>query len=649
MIELWQTYLEPLGGTFALILTLIWALGRRFYWFPRAHAIRSYDEPPREVLKDYLQKFATSSNGIYHLYGTMNHFMTRVGTSEHSHHDSAIIGYKNINHTSLMLTDPLCAPEHRGEAITHFAKFCEHQKHDAFLLAIDQTTADEAKKQGYKLLKIGQEPIFDLATYNVDALPTKLKSSIRQVAKKGVVIEEIPLSKMFTPALASPLNDLLGKWFMTRGSDAFRLLTEVAPVKAADEKKFFVARSNDTIEGLLVCSKIFGRHGYFLHDLIRAPFSVNGVTDALVVHALKSLKEEGYAIASLGVSPLAGINPAKDSDFPRVTRLLKWTFENVRSTYRFKELYHFKKKFLPSHEEASYLAIPKSGLKLRNIHAILGMFSDLNLWRQASFVLRKWRLGYNVPKPLAKFLNPDKILLPPMASFDRETVFTRLKFTLGMLFLNIYTFIYTTDLQGQIDQDILEQHGFSFQNFSEHSWSILVTSNFVHFNYAHLIINMMGLVLFCGALEIVGGSCLTAIVYIFGLQSNLPTGLVLLPLLHWISPSQFNDTLEYVDVGASLGIMCGFGGLAYLMKPDIRRVLIAASCLAFVVYALVTKELIGVDHAFAIICGALFTKAYFRFQPSQQTFDSAEIRYFDRRAKRSDYTTDNSQEGKQAA
>ena len=569
----------------------------------------------------------------------MSHFITRIGSAEHenphTNHESAIIGYKNIDRTSMMLTDPLCAPAHRGEAIARFVKYCEHNKHDALMLAIDQSTADEAKKQGFKLIKIGQEPIFDLANYDSEALPSKLKSSIRQVAKKGVGIEEIPVSKMFTPAFATPLNDLLSKWFMTRGSDAFRLLTEVAPVKAAEDKKFFVARSNDTIEGLLVCSKIFGRNGYLLHDLIRAPFSVNGVTDALVVHALKSLKEQGFEIASLGVSPLAGINPKSEpSDFPRVTNLLHWTFENVRSTYRFKELYHFKKKFLPSREEASYLAVPKGRLKLRHVVAILSMFSDLNLFRQAAFVLRKWRLGYNVPKPLAKFLNPDKILLPPMASFDRETVFSRLKFTLGMIFLNIYTFIYTTSADGQIDADILEQHGFSFQNFSEHSWSVLVTSNFVHFNYTHLIVNMIGLAFFCGALEIVGGSALAAIVYFFGLQSNLPTGLVLLPLLHWISPSQFNETTEYIDVGASLGIMCAFGGLSYLMKPKIRLVLVASSCTLFIGYAIFTKEFIGVDHASAIICGVLFTKAYFRFQPSQHMFDSSEIRYFDRRAKR---------------
>lgn len=634
MMDLWSNYMAPLAAAFLLIVGIMWAWGRRYYRFQARSSYRPTEEPTPDMIKQFLAKYGRSSNGIYHLYESMSHFITRLGGDSH-HHDLALIGYKDIGRTSLMLTDPLCTPDQRAEAINRFTKFSQQRKHDVLILAVDQITADAAVSQGYKLIKIGHEPIFDLATYNPDALPSKLKSSIRQVAKKGVIIEEIALENVFTPAIATPLNELLSKWFMTRGSDAFRLLTEVAPVKAAEEKKFFIARLSDSVEGLLVCSKIFGRNGYFIHDLIRAPFSVNGVTDALVMHALKALKDQGYEMASLGVSPLAGLSSSDKSDFPRINKLLKWTFENVRATYRFKELYHFKKKFLPSTEEPVYLAVPRSGIKIRHVIAILSMFSDLNVFRQAGFILRKWRLGQNLPKPLARFLSPGKVLLPPVASLDLETIFSRLKFSSAMIFLNIYTFVYTTDVNGNIDPDILEQHGFSFEQF-DNSWFILVTSNFAHFNYSHLIINMVGLALFCGALEIIGGSALAAVVYLFGLQANLPTGLLMLPLFHWMSPSLFHETTATVDVGASLGVMAGFGGLAYLMKPVVRRISIATASIGFIIYAVMTQEYIGVDHMCAIFCGAILTKAYFRFQPSQQVFDTVETRYFDRRTKRTD-------------
>ena len=630
----WITILEHFTALIAILIGCAWVWNRLLHKNDGVDKKNDALKPPKTLIKAYLQNFSLSSNGIYHLYGSMEHFFVKpsadgAGSSENL---PGMIGYKNVGNTTLMLTDPLCPRSNLREAIGQFITFCKDQKCDALLLAVNQETANEAKRLGYKLLKIGKEPIFDLTSYDPESLPSKLKSSIRQVTKKGVVIEELSLAAIFSPKITTQLNELLEKWFMTRGSDAFRLLTEVAPVKSAEDKKFFVARTNDSIEGLLVCSKIFGRNGYFLHDLIRAPFSVNGVTDALVIHALKSFKNEGYEMASLGISPLAGVDiDRSDPDFPRTTRFLKWTFENMNSTYRFKELYHFKKKFLPSTEETAYLAVPKSGLKLRYVFAILSMFSDLNLFRQALFLLKKWKMGYNIPKPLARVLHPDKILLPPMSSFDLETVFYRLKLTIIMAFLNIYTFIYTTDLKGQIDPSILQQHGFSFQNFIENSWFILVTSNFVHFNYTHLVVNIAGMLLFSGSLEILGGSTLATIVYMFGMQANIPTGLILLPMLQWMSPLLFNETKSYIDVGASLAVMSTFGGLIFLMKPKIRIGLVAISCIGFTAYAFLSKELIGVDHAFAVICGMAITAAYFKFQPSQSVFNNTDIRFFERR------------------
>ena len=91
------------------------------------------------------------------------------------------------------------------------------------------------------------------------------------------------------------------------------------------------------------------------------------------------------------------------------------------------------------------------------------------------------------------------------------------------------------------------------------------------------------------------------------------------------------ETASTLDVGASLGIMCGFGGLVYLMTPKLRTTLTVAAISGFLIYAVASKDLIGIDHAFAIGVGLYVTRKYFGYQPSQKVFDTIERKYFERR------------------
>ena len=180
---------------------------------------------------------------------------------------------------------------------------------------------------------------------------------------------------------------------------------------------------------------------------------------------------------------------------------------------------------------------------------------------------------------------------------------SRFKFTFLMLFINIYTYIFTTDFNGKISHDILENLGFSYTNFAEHKWFILVTSNFIHFHLAHLVVNMLMLILFTGSLEYLMGSSFTGMVYITAMNSNIPNGIFLLPMLREFYPSAWNDTVHYVDVGASLGIVGTLGGLARLLIPPARWTLLVVAIVGTLIGAIYLKTLFGLDHAFSALLG----------------------------------------------
>ena len=619
-------YLGTLSAAFFAVLALVLTMVRL-----ATHRSQSRpDDSPCDdgILGELLAKYGKSSNSIYHRYGEFKHLEIPL-TPPTQPMEKALLGYATKGRIDVLLTDPLCAEGAAKEVLTKFKSIVESQGRKPMLFAIDSNTATAAKSIGFKILKIGQEPTFDLESYSLETLPAKLRSSIRQVFKKGISIEEVKLEDLQLRKIAQPLNELLHHWFMTRGSEAFKLLTEVNPVRAAQDKKFFVARSEHHIEGFLACSKVYARNGFMIHDLIRAPVSINGVADALVATALDTLKTQGYTFATLGVSPLSGLGTSDPKvDFPRIQKLLHLIFEKVSVPYRFKELYHFKKKFHPTAEIPVYLAVPSSIITPIQILTILGLFSSLNPIRAIAFMVRKWRFGYNLPKPLAWALNPRRILLPPLSNLSLEVVAARLKFTISMVLLNVYTYLYTSDFSGRIDSDVLQRFGFSYATFADHKWFVIVSSNFVHFDMQHLGLNMMFLLIFGGALEILGGSTLAAFAFLFGLQSNIPTGLVLLPILKTVSPSLFEKTAYFVDVGASLGVMSCFGALAYLLKPKVSIFMILSGISFFLIYSIVGGDLIGLDHAIAVICGYSIAHIYLNSQPSQKVFKQTDNRFF---------------------
>jgi len=143
-------------------------------------------------------------------------------------------------------------------------------------------------------------------------------------------------------------------WLRERGGFTFRLFSQLRPLDGAEEKRYFIARQDGRMTAFVACSPIYARSGWYIEDIIRVPGAAYGTTELLVTTALDCLRDEGYSMATLGLSPFADLR--RDEHHPGRTRVLGAILAALGPFYNMRGYQHYKKKFAPTWFEPVYVA-----------------------------------------------------------------------------------------------------------------------------------------------------------------------------------------------------------------------------------------------------------------------------------------------------
>jgi lysylphosphatidylglycerol synthetase-like protein (DUF2156 family) len=227
------------------------------------------------------------------------------------------------------------------------------------------------------LLGVGESGYFKLPEWKpAGDRAKKVRSGVNQARRAGVRVERYDPLQNQDARTRAEIESLCQAWIDTREVDALGWLLELDPFSLSEHKRYFLARNAEgRLEGMLACSPIYARRGWYLEDLIRRPDAERGVSELLVVEAIGHLAAEGAELATLATSPLAGIKPdALTTPFKQLARMLTLICENLDAFYHFKKLHRFKSKFAPSFIEPEYVAIYPPRIRLRMIYAVVGAF-----------------------------------------------------------------------------------------------------------------------------------------------------------------------------------------------------------------------------------------------------------------------------------
>jgi lysylphosphatidylglycerol synthetase-like protein (DUF2156 family) len=261
----------------------------------------------------------------------------------------------------ICLSDPIC---HQESMLTLLDRFFQLYDYPVFL-HISRETAALLAERNFLVNEIGTETLIDVQHFSLSGKERAfLRSQINRAEKDGVTVKEQRCSQ----AGAEVLKAISASWLTKKVVHTHELSFIVRPAVYSDEPdvRKFVAYRRDSAIGFGAFDPIYrdGRVIGYLANTLRTTgdFSYS-VSDYIVMEALRTFKEEGKDILSLGYSPLYKVNDSGEFNYSKLLKgIFKCAYEFGECLYEFKALAFHKSRYHPGHngcrEMTVYCACP---------------------------------------------------------------------------------------------------------------------------------------------------------------------------------------------------------------------------------------------------------------------------------------------------
>lgn len=257
----------------------------------------------------------------------------------------AVIAYRLVGRTAVALGDPIGAPGSRTDVLRSFVEMCERNAWTPALHQLSPAGVTEAHAAGLLTVKIGEEAFIEFENWNLEDRSNKsLRSALRRVERTGARVVE--LERPIDAPTMDRLRSVSDAWLRTGGhrertfsvgrfDEAYLRATTVLAVMSADD---------EILAFVNVLPSYHSEYGNF--DLMRRiPTAPNGVIETLFVALLKRFQSEGLRGMTLGLAPLANLDPTTLTG-----RALRAVYERGSTVFNFAGLRSFKDRWNPRWE-----------------------------------------------------------------------------------------------------------------------------------------------------------------------------------------------------------------------------------------------------------------------------------------------------------
>lgn len=267
---------------------------------------------------------------------------------------AGMVLYQRYGDKLLVFKDPVLATGVRPSALIEaFLRYTDTIDVDVVFSMISTAWMGHLHDFGYHFLKVNEEAVVPLTGFTLaGGASAGFRRTIREVEKAGVSfrIMEPP----FDPDTVHRLREVSDSWLATKGGHELQFSACYFSPAYLQRNRIAVAVDGEgKIVGFInILTTRPG--GPATVDFMRfIPGVVNNIMDYLLIKAMSTLAEQGYASFSLGGAPLSDVGTRKTSRLPE--RMLHQFSTKAERMYNYQGLHHYKSKFHPEWE-ARYLA-----------------------------------------------------------------------------------------------------------------------------------------------------------------------------------------------------------------------------------------------------------------------------------------------------
>lgn len=304
----------------------------------------------REVVLEALDRYGGSPLSFLLRYEAPWHSFVGGG--------GGVVCYLEAPRAAVAWGDPLCRAEELSALVEEFARAMREERRGICFVAVCEATARVALAADFSVLKVGEEPWFDLATWYPPRgnRGKKLRWAVNHARAAGVEVEEYSPHRGRDRRVEGEVLEVLSRWRTALGRPEPESFLRAAPLEVAELKRIFLARRDGRVEAVLSCARLPAVNGWYLEDLIRVPEAVNGATELLVVEALRRLRISGATGAAFALAPMRGVGEQLDSRARRLALLLGLSVRGFDRRYRFRAIARYEARFGPSEWRPRYIA-----------------------------------------------------------------------------------------------------------------------------------------------------------------------------------------------------------------------------------------------------------------------------------------------------
>ena len=287
----------------------------------------------------------------------------------------AVVGYVASNSIRVVVGAPVCDRNRLDEVVSEFeVDTWNAGERVCYFAAESRLESVFSGSETHAKILLGAQPVWDPRDWGaIVKRQRSIRSQLNRARNKGVVIAEWP----FEQAREHPdLKACLKHWLDSKGLPPMHFMVEPDTLSRLEDRRVFVATRDDAVAGFLVLSPVATRNGWLFEQFPHAANSPNGTVELMIDFAMRSLAEEGFEYATLGLSPLSKRAAIEPFDNPMWLRfLLAWLRKHGQRFYNFDGLDAFKAKLRPERWEPVFAVANESKVSFKTLYAIAGAFS----------------------------------------------------------------------------------------------------------------------------------------------------------------------------------------------------------------------------------------------------------------------------------